>query len=94
MSDYSVTVELRAIEGARQFALQGRVAWALMQLLQAGKRGCTPIENPAPRWSAYVHELRNLGFAIETHHEPHGGAFPGTHARYELVCDVRLVEVA
>src|SRR5665811_1625975 len=33
---------------------EGRDAWALDQLIRAGKRGCTPIDNPAPRWSHYV----------------------------------------
>lgn len=62
----------------------GRDAWALSQLLEAGERGCTPIENPAPRWSGYVHKLRKMGVYIETINEPHSGAFPGTHARYVL----------
>ena len=44
---------------------------------------------PAPRWSAYVHELRKMGVEIETIHEAHGGKFPGHHARYVLRCDVK-----
>lgn len=64
--------------------INGRVRWALEQLIKAGRNGCTPINNPAPRWSAYVFELRQLGVEIETIHEPHGGAFAGTHARYVL----------
>ena len=63
---------------------KGRKAWALEQLCEAGATGCTPIEQPAPRWSAYVHRLRGLGVPIETRHEPHGGAFAGTHGRYIL----------
>jgi hypothetical protein len=62
----------------------GREAWALDRLTEAGPRGCTPIAQPAPRWSAYVHRLRALGVPIETRHEPHGGAFAGTHGRYIL----------
>lgn len=63
---------------------EGRNAWALRELIDAGERGCTPIDNPAPRWSAYVHNLRRAGLEIETFHERHRGAFPGTHARYIL----------
>jgi hypothetical protein len=31
-----------------------------------------------------VFSLRSMGLPIETIHEPHGGAYPGTHARYIL----------
>lgn len=72
--------------------LVGRDAWALMQLLLAGERGCTPIDNPAPRWSAYVFKLRRHGIAIETVNERHGGAFAGNHARYVLRTPVRVLE--
>lgn len=73
-------------EGGELFAIEakGREAWALNRLIEAGPRGCTPIEQPAPRWSAYVHRLRGLGVPIETRHEPHGGAYAGTHGRYIL----------
>lgn len=62
----------------------GRDKWALDRLRAAGGRGCTPISEPAPRWSAYVFNLRALGLKIETITEPHGGDFPGHHARYVL----------
>jgi hypothetical protein len=62
----------------------GRDAWALKNLMEAGKRGCTPIDHPGPRWSHYVFKLRGMGFIIETVHEDHGGPFAGTHARYVL----------
>jgi hypothetical protein len=39
----------------------GRDAWALSELIKAGEKGCTPVNNPAPRWSAYVHNLRKVG---------------------------------
>jgi hypothetical protein len=35
-------------------AFDGRAAWALDQLIRTGERGCTPIDNAAPRWSHYV----------------------------------------
>ena len=62
----------------------GRDEWALKELMSAGDKGCTPIDNPAPRWSAYKFNLIKKGFAIEAIHEPHGGPYPGTHARYVL----------
>lgn len=70
--------------GTRVLKLTGRDAWTLDQLVRCGERGCTPIDNPAPRWSAYVHDLRKEGLRIETITEPHGGTFAGTHARYVL----------
>jgi hypothetical protein len=63
---------------------KGREAWALDRLREAGAKGCTPITEPAPRWSAYVHLLRGRGVPIETVTEPHGGEFAGHHARYVL----------
>lgn len=62
----------------------GRPAWALLSLIRAGKRGCTPIDRPAPRWSDYVFRARALGFNIETIHEGHEGSFAGHHGRYIL----------
>ncbi|MDG4717796.1 MULTISPECIES: winged helix domain-containing protein [Thalassospira] len=71
----------------------GRVAWALAELLRAGKRGVTPIDNPGPRWSAYIFTLRTeYGLDIETVNEPHGGPYPGTHARYVLKSRIEVVE--
>jgi hypothetical protein len=65
-------------------AVSGRDRWALEQLIKAGHEGCTPVKDPAPRWSGYVFNLRALGVPIETVNEPHQGPFPGTHARYVL----------
>ena len=69
-------------------AATGRVRWALIQLVTAGRMGCTPILHPAPRWSAYIHDLRKLGVEIETLTEKHGGDYPGHHGRYVLQCRV------
>ena len=74
----------------RTFELKGRLGWAMAQLAKAGARGATPIEYPAPRWSAYVHELRSMGISIDTEMIAHGGAYSGHHARYTLACDVSL----
>jgi len=62
----------------------GRFDWALDELIKAGSEGIIPMENPAPRWSAYVHVLRSLGIEIDTVMEPHEGPFPGKHGRYVL----------
>lgn len=64
--------------------VSGRDQWALDCLMAAGAKGCTPIDTPGPRWSAYVFNLRALGVDIETVHEAHEGPFSGTHARYVL----------
>ena len=70
---------------ARKFvSVVGRDEWALLALVCAGSKGCTPIDNPAPRWSGYIHNLRRKGFDIETIRERHHGAFPGVHGRYIL----------
>lgn len=73
-------------EGATRIILvKGRTLWMLDTLMAAGALGVTPIDNPAPRQSGYVHVLRHVyGLDIETIHEPHGGDFRGTHARYLL----------
>lgn len=68
--------------------VQGRVRWALEALMRAGLKGCTPIDTPGPRWSAYVYKLRKQGVRIETIHENHEGPFPGNHARYVLRSNV------
>jgi hypothetical protein len=70
--------------GTFAILVSGRVRWALDQLRKAGKVGCTPIYNPAPRWSAYIFDLRGMGVEIETITEAHEGDFPGHHARYVL----------
>jgi hypothetical protein len=76
--------------GAFVILISGRVRWALDQLRKAGKVGCTPIDNPAPRMAAYVHSLRGMGVEIETITETHAGNFPGHHARYVLRSGVSL----
>lgn len=64
--------------------VSGRERWALEALIAAGERGCTPIETPGPRWSAYVFDLRDMGVKIHTRHERHGGPFAGRHGRFVL----------
>jgi hypothetical protein len=70
-------------------------ALAGLQGVKAGTSGCTPIDNPAPRWSAYVFNLkREHNLSIETRHEPHRGDFPGTHGRYVLLSPVEISDAA
>jgi hypothetical protein len=69
---------------AREIVVGGRDRWALEALIAAGRKGCTPIDTPGPRWSAYVFNLRQMGIPIETVTEAHGGPFAGSHARYVL----------
>ena len=83
MSKVRIAVRIGSPNG-RRTTLYGRDAWALLQLAARGAQGCTPIDTPGPRWSSYVHKLRNAGIAVDTIREPHRGAFPGTHARYVL----------
>jgi hypothetical protein len=78
---------------ARDLTFIGRDAWALKQLIAAGGRGCTPIDNAGPRWSHYIYKLRRGGLDVETVHEPHGGQFAGTHARYLLKSHVVVIEL-
>ena len=70
--------------------LKGRNQWAMEQLIKSGSNGCTPLSNGAPRWSAYVHNLRNFGVQIRTVTERHGGTFAGNHGRYVLVAEVAI----
>ena len=69
----------------------GREAWTLRHLMSAGSEGVTTLDQPAPRWSHYVFKLRKAGLVITTTHEPHAGAFPGTHGRYRLETPVSIV---
>lgn len=82
----------------RSIWVRGRNRWALDNLIKHGKQGCTPIDCPGPRWSAYVFNLRTkFGLVIETLTEKHGGDYAGDHARYVLHSDVTIapsVEVA
>ena len=85
-----IQVTLTLSEQSRTFELNGRLGWAMVQLAEAGANGVTPITRPAPRWSGYVYDLRELGIPIETIIEPHEGNYPGLHARYVLFCDAEV----
>lgn len=85
-------VKARVLPDGSPFIVTGRNAWALDELVKAGSKGCTPIDVPGPRWSAYVHNLRQEhGLAIETVNESHAGLFAGRHARYVLHSAVEIL---
>jgi len=92
MKRTSLTIRAGIGDAGPVVTVRGREAWALLALATAGERGCTPIDHPGPRWSGYVHDLRKLGFDIETVHEPHLGPFPGSHARYVLRSRVAVLD--
>lgn len=77
-------------EQPRTFELDGRLGWTLAALAKAGTKGVATVERPAPRRSAYVHDLRKLGIQIETEMEAHDGDYPGQHARYRLACAAQV----
>ena len=86
-------VTARVLPDGQPFKVVGRFGWALENLVRAAAAGCTPIDNPGPRWSAYVHKLKNrYGLAIDTLEEKHAGPFAGTHARYVLRSNVEIIE--
>lgn len=72
--------------------VNGRVRWALEALHAAGEQGCAPIEEPGPRWSHYIHQLRALGIPIQTVMEKHNGRFPARYARYVLQARISKAE--
>ncbi|MFO0995306.1 MAG: hypothetical protein U1F33_01385 [Alphaproteobacteria bacterium] len=92
MRTAAISVEILDADRPLSIQVKGRDAWALRELMDAGERGCTPIDHPGPRWSGYVHKLRRAGIRVETIHEHHNGPFPGRHARYVLRSQVRILE--
>lgn len=92
-SKAKVWIKVKVEPDGTPMTIYGREAWCLRQLMDAGRIGCTPISRPAPRWSAYVHDLRHdFGIGIETEHESHSGLYAGSHARYRLVSQVSLLD--
>ncbi|WP_439625947.1 winged helix domain-containing protein [Shinella sp.] len=88
MTSKRISKKFRILPDGRPMTIVGRDCWALENLIRAGNAGCTPIDQPGPRWSHYVFKLRRFGFVIETIDEAHAGAYPGHHARYVLRSDV------
>ena len=89
----TIRLKFRVGDFGPVLTVRGRYAWTLGHLIDAGERGVTPIERPAPRWSHYVFILRDeIGLAIQTVPETHGGNFSGRHGRYVLKSDVQVLE--
>jgi len=73
--------------------LDGRPAWMMKKLVEAGKRGVSTIDLPAGvRAAHYIFLLRRLGFVISTEHASHGGPFKGVHAIYRTESPVVILE--
>lgn len=85
-----INVTLLGGDCPRLFTLSGRIGQTMHHLIQAKGQGITSLENPAIRLAAHIHVLRDMGFVIDTEREPHGGAYPGYHARYRLRSSVVL----
>lgn len=87
------TVTVRIEPDGRTKRLEGRAAWMMTKLVEAGKRGVSPLDLPTGvRVAHYVFLLRREGFVVSTEHESHGGPFPGTHALYRLETEVTIVD--
>jgi hypothetical protein len=67
-----------------EIAVTGQVCWALVQLVASWEISCTPVLHPAPKWSGYVFDLRQLGVEIEKPTEKHGHNHPERHRRFVL----------
>jgi hypothetical protein len=89
----STKIKIRLPDGSQQ-SFAGREAWTLRRLVDAGPRGVTTIDHPAPRWSHYVYKLRKAGLVISTDYEQHKGDFPENHGRYRLETPVAIIEGA
>lgn len=71
----------------------GRDAWALLELCRCGLRGCTPIDNPGAKWSAYVHKPRTrYRLSIENLYENHSWQYAGTQAHYVLLPILEILD--
>lgn len=79
-----VRIVVTVTDTGQKLAFEGREAFTVNALIEAGDKGVRPIDRPAPRWSHYVMMLRRAGLDIETIRETHSGAFPGHHGRYVL----------
>ena len=86
------SLNIRLPDG-RELRLKGREAWTLNALIEAGARGVTPRERPAPRWSHYVYRIRRIGIEVETLRETHGGPYAGHHGRYVLGTPVEVLSI-
>jgi hypothetical protein len=80
----STKIRVRLASGGTA-SFEGRLAWAMRKLMDAGRAGLTTADLPAGvRWSAYVRKLRLAGVDVRMDREKHSGEFSGLHGRYYL----------
>ncbi|MDG4908441.1 hypothetical protein P9228_18615 [Mesorhizobium sp. WSM4898] len=91
MKKFSIVVKVEP--DGQPVRLDGRAAWMMKKLVEAGKRGITTLDlPPGVRVSHCVYLLRRAGFIISSPRESHGGPFPGTHSRYCLATPISILE--
>jgi hypothetical protein len=90
--DRAPVVELQVQVDGLERKFVGPFAWTLNELIQAGNKGCAPIERPAPRLGHYVFRLRRNRVSIGTIAELPSGAHSGYHSRYRLASDVQVLK--
>ena len=90
--DSIVSIDIRRVDTGEELHLRGREAWCAAQLVAAGSKGITSLENPAPRLSHYIFLLRRRGLPVESVDERHAGAYAGRHCRYHLRCPVVVLD--
>ena len=72
--------------------VRGRAAWCLKELLLAGSFGITGCRGRGRRLAAHIYILRRrYNLEITTQFEPHGGSYPGHHARYRLSSEIKVL---
>ena len=91
--DQIKTLRVRRADTGEELALKGRLAWCAATLIDAGERGFTSVERPAPRTSDYIFQLRGKGLPIITEDEKHSGPYAGTHGRYKLQASLQVIDV-
>jgi hypothetical protein len=91
MKKFSIVVKVEP--DGQPVRLDGRPAWMMRKLVEAGKRGVSTIDLPAGvRVAHYVFCLRRSGFVISTEHVSHGGVFASTHAVYRIESPIVILE--
>lgn len=88
-----IELHVQRTDTGETMRLKGREAWTLACLMEAGEKGVTPLDRPAPRWSGYVYSLRKRGLVVDTLDERHAGPYPGAHGRYVLQTPLTVLKV-
>lgn len=93
MKKYTLLVKIEPDGDVKQ--LDGRAAWMMQKLIEAGERGVTSLDLPTGvRVAHAVYLLRRDGFVISTKRESHGGPFAGVHGRYTLESSTSIIDPA